>query len=406
MNDKSDLLSQLRIDRDEHADSASPKWPWVLGGALLLLLLVGASWALTRPDPINVETRMAKVTQARNSAASVLDATGYVTARRYATVSSKVTAKVVEVLVEEGMSVDEGQVVARLDDSNASKSLAVEQANLTLAQAQLEEIRARLIEARRVRDRVATLHQRELVSESELDVATSNYDSLKAQLSARDANVLSARRRVELQQQHLEDLVLRAPFSGVVVSKDAQPGEMISPVSAGGGFTRTGICSLVDMGSLEIEVDVNEAYIQRVFSGQPVQATLEAYPDWIIPAEVIAIVPTADRQKATVKVRVGFKELDSRVLPDMGVRVAFLEEEERRQGSSDSALLIPGSALVERNGQPVVFVVKDAVAHQRVIEARERSGGELVVLSGLEPGEHYVVDPPSRLVEGAAVSTN
>ncbi len=406
MNEKSDLLSQLRIDRHEHADDAPPKWPWVLGSALLLLLLTSAIWAFTRPDPIRVETRMAKVTEARNSAASVLDATGYVTARRYATVSSKVTAKVMEVLVEEGMSVDEGQVVARLDDSNARKSLAVEQANLNLARAQLEETQAHLTEARRVRERVNTLYQRELVSESELDVATSNYDSLKAQLSAREANVLSATRRVELQQQHLEDLVLRAPFAGVVVSKDAQPGEMISPVSAGGGFTRTGICSLVDMDSLEIEVDVNEAYIQRVFSGQPVQATLEAYPDWTIPAEVIAIVPTADRQKATVKVRVGFSELDPRILPDMGVRVAFLEESRRSEAAADRALLIPSSALVERDGQPVVFVVKDAVAHQRVIETRERSGGELAVLSGLEPGEHYVVDPPSGLVEGAAVTTD
>ncbi|WP_027328525.1 efflux RND transporter periplasmic adaptor subunit [Marinimicrobium agarilyticum] len=406
MTDKSELLSQLRIDRDDHADSNSPKWPWLLGGGFLLLLLALAVWALSRPDPISVDTRMAKVTQVRNSAASVLDATGYVTARRYATVSSKVTAKVMEVLVEEGMSVEEGQVVARLDDSNASKSLAVEQANLNLARAQLAETQARLTEAERVRERVNTLYQRELVSESELDVATSNYDSLKAQLSAREAGVLSATRLVELQQQHLEDLVLRAPFAGVVVSKDAQPGEMISPVSAGGGFTRTGICSLVDMDSLEIEVDVNEAYIQRVFPGQPVQATLEAYPDWTIPAEVIAIVPTADRQKATVKVRVGFSELDSRILPDMGVRVAFLEEGGRDAGAQDSALLIPGSALVERDGQPVVFVVKDAVAHQRVVKARERSGGEWVVLAGLEPGEHYVVEPPSRLVEGAVVTTD
>lgn len=406
MTDKSELLSQLRIDRDDHADSSSPKWPWLLGGGFLLLLLALAVWALSRPDPISVDTRMAKVSQTRNSAASVLDATGYVTARRYATVSSKVTAKVMEVLVEEGMSVEEGQVVARLDDSNASKTLAVEQANLNLARAQLEETRARLIEAERVRERVNTLYQRELVSESELDVATSNYDSLRAQLSAGEASVLSATRRVELQQQHLDDLVLRAPFAGVVVSKDAQPGEMISPVSAGGGFTRTGICSLVDMDSLEIEVDVNEAYIQRVFPGQPVQATLEAYPDWTIPAEVIAIVPTADRQKATVKVRVGFSKLDSRILPDMGVRVAFLEESGRTAGAQESALLIPGSALVERDGQPMVFVVKDAVAHQRVVEARERSGGEWVVLSGLEPGEHYVVDPPSRLVEGAAVTTD
>ncbi|UZJ44430.1 efflux RND transporter periplasmic adaptor subunit [Marinimicrobium sp. C6131] len=406
MSDKSELLSQLRIDRDDGADSHPTKWPWVIAGAILLAMLAGTLWAIARPDPVKVETRMARVAPQGNAVSSVLDATGYVTARRYATVSSKVTAKVLEVLVEEGMRVEEGQVVARLDDSNARKGLAVEQANLTLAEAQLEETRARLTEARLAQQRVEELFRRELVSESELDRANSNYQSLKAQLAAREAGVLSAQRLVELQEQNLEDLTLRAPFTGVVVSKDAQPGEMISPVSAGGGFTRTGICSLVDMHSLEIEVDVNESYIQRVTAGQPVQATLEAYPDWNIPARVIAVVPTADRQKATVRVRVGFEQTDARILPDMGVRVAFLESESREPSDvPERTILVPSSAVIEQGGESVLFVVREGVAYRRVVSTRSRPGGEVVVRSGLEPGEQYVVGPPEGLADGVAVKT-
>lgn len=406
MNDKSELLSQLRINRDDDADSHFAKWPWVFAGALLLLLLAITLWAIARPDPVEVETRMARVAPQGNAVSSVLDATGYVTARRYATVSSKVTAKVLEVLVEEGMRVEEGQVVARLDDSNARKGLAVEQANRTLAEAQLEETRARLTEARQTQQRVEELFRRELVSESELDRANSNYQSLKAQLAAREAGVLSAQRLVELQEQNLEDLTLRAPFTGVVVSKDAQPGEMISPVSAGGGFTRTGICSLVDMDSLEIEVDVNESYIQRVTAGQSVQATLEAYPDWKIPARVIAVVPTADRQKATVRVRVGFEQTDARILPDMGVRVAFLESENSEQSDApERMILAPSSAVIKQDGESVLFVVREGVAHRRVVSTRSRPGGEVVVQSGLEPGEQYVVSPPEGLADGVAVKT-
>lgn len=407
MSDNNELLSKLRIDRDDLADSSSPRWPWFLAAAFVALLLAAGLWALLSPDPLAVETRMAQVTKVNGggASASVLDATGYVTARRAATVSSKVTAKVTEVLVEEGMAVEKGQVVARLDTSNASKDLAVQEAGLAQARAQLRETRARLAEAERTRTRLSELFERDQVSEAELDTATSNVEALQAQLAAREAGVLSARRRVELQQQRMDDLVLRAPFAGVVVSKDAQPGEMISPVSAGGGFTRTGICSLVDMDSLEIEVDVNEAYIQRVSPGQPVRATLEAYPDWNIPAEVLAIVPTADRQKATVRVRVGFNELDPRILPDMGVQVKFLEADSEPGNTGDTAaLLIPQGAVLERDGQSVVFVVEQQRARQRVVSTRSRSGGEVAVESGLEPGEQYIVAPPSDLEDGAVVA--
>lgn len=405
MNNKSELLSQLRIDRDDEPESR-PLWPWIGGAVAVLLVVVLVIWALSSPSAIAVNTQSARVVSSNGASASVLDATGYVTARRYATVSSKVTAKVMEVLVEEGMKVEEGQIVARLDESNASKNLAVEQAGLALARAQLAETQARLSESERVKNRVTEMFRRELVSEADLDAANSNFLSFQAQLDARQAQVLSAQRRVELQEQHLEDLTLRAPFAGVVISKDAQPGEMISPVSAGGGFTRTGICGLVDMESLEIEVDVNESYIQRVSAGQPVEATLEAYPNWKIPARVIAVVPTADRQKATVRVRVGFEELDPRILPDMGVKVAFLEDEQPEQQVQEAreGIVIPASALQRSDDKTEVFIVSDNTARRREVEVEARSGRDYWVTTGLAPGEVYVVDPPSALTDGAAVT--
>lgn len=404
MNNKSELLSQLRIDRDEEQEPRS-KLPWIIG-AIVLLAVILVVWVLATPDAVAVKTQNARIISNQAASPSVLDATGYVIARRYATVSSKVTAKVMEVLVEEGMKVEEGQVVARLDDSSIRKTLALEQAGVALAAAQLEETRAHLNEAERVKNRVEEMFSRELVSEADLDAANSDYLSLQAQLDARQAQLLSAQRRVDLQEQYLDDMTLRAPFAGVVISKDAQPGEMISPVSAGGGFTRTGICGLVDMDSLEIEVDVNESYIQRVSAGQPVEATLEAYPDWRIPARVIAVVPTADRQKATVRVRVGFEQLDPRILPEMGVKVAFLENEQENAAQTEPAreeIVIPASAVQQREGKAEIFVVRDHQARRREVEVEARSERDYWVTAGLSAGEVYVVDPPPELEDGVEV---
>ncbi|MDQ2075854.1 efflux RND transporter periplasmic adaptor subunit [Marinimicrobium sp. ABcell2] len=403
MKNKTELMSQLRIDRDDEPQSPH-KWPGILAATLAVFSVIGLIWLFSSPETHAVKTQTARVASSNAAGSSVLDATGYVTPRRYATVSSKVTAKVLEVLVEEGMTVEEGQVVARLDDSNHRRYLAVEEAGLALAHAQLEETRARLSEAERAHERVSVMFQRQLVSESDLDAASSNAESQRAQLSARQAQVLSAQRRVELQQQELDDLVLRAPFRGVVISKDAQPGEMISPVSAGGGFTRTGICSIVDMDSLEIEVDVNESYIHRVKAGQPVTATLEAYPNWQIPARVIAIVPTADRQKATVRVRVGFEELDPRILPQMGVRVAFLERDAEQEVEARTDIIVPANALLDLSGTPHVYVVADGQAHRRDVTVERRNEREFWVNAGLSPGESYIITPPSSLTDGALVT--
>ena len=404
MNDKSELLAQLRIDRGDETPR-SGRWRWVAAVVALLAIIVGAIWLFAEPDPIAVRVQMARSAVIDPAAASVLDATGYVKARRYATVSSKVTGKVVEVLVEEGMQVEKDQIVARLDNANALKSMALAQAELVAAKTQVTEARAHLTEAKLTLSRTKEMAARKLISTAALDSAQADFDSLTAQVANREAGVELARRRVDVEQQGLDDLVLRAPFAGVVISKDSQPGEMISPVSAGGGFTRTGICTLVDMSSLEIEVDVNEAYIQRVRPEQAVQATLEAYPDWDIPARVIAIIPTADRQKATVKVRIGFNELDPRILPDMGVKVAFLSGEPAAQGEpQQQGIRVPASAVRTQNGERIMFVVKDNIAHRRVVQLAGNFGSEMYIVDGLKPGEDFVVEMPLDLVDGAQVT--
>ena len=403
MNDKSDLLAQLRIDHNDK-NVESHRWRWIIGALVVVLLVTGVIWFVTKPDPLQVRVQMARMAVIDPASASVLDATGYVKARRYATVSSKVTGKVMEVLVEEGMSVEKDQIVARLDDSNTRKTLALYQAELVSAKTQVAETRARLTEAKLTWERTTELAAKQLVSPAELDRAKANYDSLQAQLANREAGVVLAERRIAIEQQYLDDLELRAPFAGVVISKDSQPGEMISPVSAGGGFTRTGICTLVDMASLEIEVDVNEAYIQRVRPEQAVQATLEAYPDWKIPARVIAIIPTADRQKATVKVRIAFQELDPRILPDMGVKVAFMSGEPASQGvAQQQGIRVPASAVRTQGGERIMFVVKNNIAHQRVVQLGGNFGSEMYVTSGLNPGEDYVVEMPTDLEDGDQV---
>ncbi len=402
MNDKSDLLAQLRIDHnDKNIDGH--RWRWVLAAVVVVVLLVVVVWFYSDDDPVPVRVQMARMAMIDPASASVLDATGYVKARRYATVSSKVTGKVMEVLVEEGMTVEKDQVVARLDDSNTRKTLALYQAELVSAKTQVTETRARLVEAKLNWERTTELAARQLISTAELDRAKANYESLQAQLANREAGVVLAERRIAIEQQFLDDLELRAPFAGVVISKDSQPGEMISPVSAGGGFTRTGICTLVDMSSLEIEVDVNESYIQRVRPEQPVQATLEAYPDWKIPARVIAIIPTADRQKATVKVRIAFQELDPRILPDMGVKVAFMSGESSGQGAAQQGIRVPASAVRTRNGERLMFVVKDNIAQQRVVQLGGNFGSEMYITSGLNPGEDFVVEMPIDLEDGDQV---
>jgi RND family efflux transporter MFP subunit len=404
MTDKSELLGRLKIDKDSRPPQSGNQKLWlaVAGAGLLLALLL--AWLLWgREQTFAVQTAMARMEAAPAGGAVILQATGYVTARRAATVSSKFTGKVMQVLVEEGDSVEKDQVVALLDNSNAGQELALSQSQLLSAQARVNETRALLQEAEQALKRARELSERQLISRAELDNAVAAQKSLAAQLQTRLAEVKTAENHVQLQQQLLDDLVIRAPFSGVVVAKNAQPGEMISPISAGGGFTRTGICSLVDMTSLEIEVDVNESYIDRIAAGQAVQAVLDAYPEWRIAAKVNAVVPTADRQKATVKVRISFEALDPRILPDMGIKLSFMQLEGAAAPQRAAAIRVPAGAVRTEDGQKVMYVVVEGKALRRGVEIQDDGDNILRIASGLEPGETYIVEIPPELYDGATV---
>jgi RND family efflux transporter MFP subunit len=392
-------LDELRIERRPERPSQFKSWLIVVA-VLALLALGGVFWWHSQADAVEVQTVVAQDASGNGGDHTVLNASGYVTARREATVSSKVTGKVTEVLIEEGMKVTNGQVLARLDDSNVKADLAVAEAQLDSAKAAVEETRAQLKQANDDYQRTIELARRNIASQSDLDQAEANAKALQAHLEWQKTQITVAKREVQQNQQDMDDLIIRAPFDGVVTTKDAQPGEMISPVSAGGGYTRTGIGTVVDMSSLEIEIDVNESYINRVVPGQPVVATLDAYPNWKIPCKVIAIIPTADRDKSTVKVRVGFDKLDPRILPDMSVKVAF---QETGGAPSSHTVLVPKSAVLDRDGRDVVFVVQDGHAERRAVTVSDTQNDDSVLSAGVAAGEKVIVDAPANLKDGMAV---
>jgi RND family efflux transporter MFP subunit len=392
-------LDDLRIDRTQKRRSKAPLLLFLLlafGG----LIAGGAIWWMKRPKPVPVRTALV-LQSGGGSERTLLNASGYVTARRKSTVSAKVTGKVTEILVEEGMKVEAGQILARLDSSNVEKSLHLAEAQAESARKSLDETKANLNKAERELKRIAQLAAEKVSSPSDLDTAEAEAKSLQARLDRQLADVAVAEREVALWKQQLDDMIVRAPFSGIVTSKDAQPGEMISPMSAG-GFTRTGICTIVDMASLEIEVDVNESYINRVSSGQPVEGTLDAYPEWQIPCKVIAIIPTADRQKATVKVRVGFAKLDPRILPDMSAKVAFRSSGEVK--ATERTITVPKSAVRQRDGRDTVLLVQNGRVEQRSVTLGGMRGDDVTIAAGLAGGERVVVDAPADLADGARVA--
>ncbi len=397
-------IESLRIERDRPRRGC-------LVPILVLLLLAGAAgggylwWQRYERMP-TVRLVAAERPSSRLSGGqrdrTTLNASGYVTARRDATVSSKVTGKVIEVDVEEGMRVEAGQILAKLDASNVETSLRLAEAQLDAGKARLGEIESNLALAERELARVTTASEANAATAIEVDRADALVRAITARLAQQRAEVIVAEREVAIWLQQLDDTIIRAPFAGVVTAKNAQPGEMISPMSVG-GFTRTGICTLVDMQSLEIEVDVSESYINRVTAGQPVEATLDSYPEWKIPASVIAIIPTADRQKATVKVRVAFKELDPRILPDMSVKVAFQTTGEPAPEATEKGVIVPESAVVSRDGKDVVFVYDDGVVERRAVSVSERRNEQATVTAGLTGGERVVIDPSESLSDGARV---
>ena len=394
-------LSSLRIDPRARPNAQGGKKKRLVIGAVLavVVVLLGARVFTVRSARVEVAVATSSV---QEKGTVVLNASGYVTPRRRSTVAAKITGRVEEMMVEEGMKVEAGQVLARIDDADARKLLDTAQAEYDVARATIAELEVNYADANRTLRRIERLQGEKVSSQQDLDRAQAAVDALKARRALAGEQVRSARARIEVARQDVENCTVRAPFSGIAVSKDAQVGEMVSPISAGGGFTRTGIATIVDMESLEIEVDVNESYIAKVGIGQAVEATLDAYPDWRIPGAVRTIIPTADRQKATVKVRIAFAALDPRILPDMGVKVSFLSGEKSVQ-DSQVRTLIPRQALREIEGKQVVFQYREGRLALRTVTVGSKQASEVEVLEGISPGDTVVVSGPANLKDGQRV---
>jgi HlyD family secretion protein len=396
-------LEALRIDRSGAHERGPRRWPWLVA-ALVLLGAIAVAAVLLWPARAT-EVRVFEVREESASAGvTVLNASGYVTARSRATIASEITGRLVELRVEEGMPVEKDQVVARLDDKLYRAALELAQSRLAAAERDVQETQVEIELAELTLQRTTKLLADGVVGQADYDDARTRLDALRARHASMQEQVSVAEREVALRRAEMSNTVIRSPFAGIVISKDAHIGEMVSPVSAGGGFTRTGICTVVDMSSLEIEVDVNESYISRVRPEQRVEAVLDAYPDWRIPARVITTIPAADRQKATVEVRIRFESLDPRILPDMGVKVAFREDETDTDEASRPVIRIPKAALRQRDGKDVVYLVSEGRAERRAVRLGGETGDRVEIVAGLSAGERVILDAPEDLSDGAAVS--
>ncbi|HST29003.1 MAG TPA: efflux RND transporter periplasmic adaptor subunit [Rudaea sp.] len=404
--DQSDLLKELRIDSRHREDAGSAsRWPWIAGAIVLAIALIGGgAWFFLGGKAFDVQAATATAPVAGGGDTAVLQATGYVTARREATVSTQITGTLTQVLIEEGERVEKNQVLATLDDTAQKAYFAQAQAQASAAQATLSQYQAQLAQAQRDLKRAQDLVGRHLVSQQSLEDAQTQVMTLTAQVDAQRKQIDVAQAGVKAAQVQLDYCTVRAPFAGVIIAKAAQVGEIVSPLSAGGGFTRTGVGTIVDMDSLEVEVDVNEAYINRVQANQPARAVLDAYPDWTIPAHVIAVIPTADRGKATVKVRIALDQKDARVLPDMGARVSFLEEAKKNTAAAPpKGVLVPVSSIVQREGKNVVFAIDGGRARLRAVTPGQ-TYSDLRLVEGIAAGTQVVKQPAPELGDGAKVT--
>jgi len=406
-------LGSLRIsDTKRNATRSSRRWLWlILGVFVLVLAAVGASAFRDRRPEVEIATAQKPST----SPVGVLNASGYVTPRRRATIAAKITGRVTSVLFDEGTRVKEGQLLATLDDSDARRALDAAKADRDASQAAIADFQVQLRNAELELHRTQQLVKDGVSTQQALDSAVMSADSLRAKIELAKQQVVAADARIREQQQAVDNCTIRAPYAGIVVSKDAQVGEMVSPVSAGGGFTRTGIATIVDLHSNEIEVDVSESYIARVQPDQPVTAVLDAYPDWQIPAKVRTVIPTADRQKATVKVRISFtgpghKKLidpatEPRILPDMGVKVTFLEEQKpsAKKEESKAVAIVPQGAIRQDNSSKFIFVVKNDTLERRAVSLGETRGSDVEILAGIQPDSVVVVKGPGSLRDGQQV---
>ena len=397
-------LGSLRIDRTTVSSGGNRTGLYATIAVVVVALAAGA-WFYLRPKPTEITTVVAEAESSGPSlGTSVLNASGYVVARRMATVSSKVTGKVLEIYVEEGMEVKKNQVLARLDPENSSTMLTMAERELEAARRNLTEIEVRLADARRNLERNETLVKQQLVSQTALETSRAEANALAARLAASEAQVKVSESSLAMRRIDYNDLNVRAPFDGVVISKDAQPGEMISPMSAGGGFTRTGIATIVDMSSREVEVDVNEAYINRVKGNQRVEATLDAYPDAPLAAHVVNIVPTADRTKATVRVRIGFDKLEPQILPDMGIKVRFLDDAPVQPVATQGPRIrVPAVAVQRVEGESYVWVVNGERVERRAVTLGPESEGTIEIRAGVNSGDELVSPVVQGLVDGGKV---
>jgi len=410
--DKSSLLNQLRIDRSEPPPSQGGygKW-WATGIAVIIVAALGI-WYLLRPTGVPVTTAVAQPATNGGAAsiggASLLDASGYIVARRRATVSAKVTGKVVDVRLEEGQRVEAGEIIARLDDSNWRAALAQSNAQVQQAEVSLESARTAFDDAKPIFERSEKEKASAVISAQSFDQAHAQFNVARSNLLIAQSALEAARTGVAVAQRNLDDTVIRAPFAGVVTEKTAQPGEMVSPVSAGGGFTRTGIGTIVDMDSLEVEVDVSENFINRVRPQQPVVIKLNAYPDWDIPGSVIAMIPTADRAKATVKVRIAIKQKDPRIIPEMGARVSFLSEAESQEPGAGKApaapgVIIPAESVATSGDTSIVYVVHDSTVERRAVRLGAKTPAGQVIIAGLSAGNVVALGDLAQLRDGARI---
>jgi RND family efflux transporter MFP subunit len=396
-------LGSLRIDDHHRSGGSWGKRLAIFFGLLVVLSgLTGAVFALWNQKPV-VEVVTVQKSTNNGGREALLNASGYVTPRRRATIAAKITGRVTAVFFDEGTHVSEGQLLATLDDSDVRKALEAAKADYAASQAAIADYEVQLRNAKIQLRRAEQLQNAGVQTQEQLDNAKTNADSLDAKIALAKSQVISSETRIQEAQQAVDNCTIRAPYTGIVVSKDAQVGEMVSPVSAGGGFTRTGIATIVDMNSNEIEVDVNEFFIARVQPGQPVTAILDAYPDWEIPSRVRTIIPSADRQKATVKVRVSFLKLDPRILPDMGIKVTFLGAEQKKEPGAAAAILIPKSAVREDSGKKIVFLVKDDKAERRAVTLGADHGSDSEVIAGVTAGDTLVVKGPENLHDGQTV---
>jgi RND family efflux transporter MFP subunit len=395
-------LSALRIDEGSRSQHRGPRWPRWVAAALGLLLLVSAGVYAVRGKTRVVEVAAAQAPSSDGQVA-LLNASGYVTPRRRATVAAKITARVTQMYADEGMHVQAGQILALLDDSDYRVRLNSTKADRDATAAGLQDLQVQLANAETELRRTQQLTKQGVSSPEALDNARTAADSLSARIALTKEQVQASDAKIRVAQQDLDNCTVRAPFAGIVVSKDAQVGEMVSPNSAGGGFTRTGIATIVDMKSLEVEVDVNESYIARVRPGMPVTAVLDAYPNWNIPAKVRTIIPTADRQKATVKVRIAFDQLDPRILPDMGVKVTFLGNEGRAAKSEGVKALVPQSAVRSENGSQVVYLYRESHVERRAVSVGETRGSDTEITAGVVAGDQVVVSGLDGLRDGQRV---